>query len=132
MKATNHEHGEGDGNAEDSVLDETTEDYWAGSGSGPEDDDSLHNETREALTHEASDHDAVSIFTKSKLIRRSVSSMMHIHVANSSSSSNHFHLNCAGDVYSIIYLRFFKNIGSSCIRKLKNFFIQIKRNSLVY
>lgn len=42
------------------MLDETTEDYWAGSGSGPEDDDSLHNETREALTHEASDHDAVS------------------------------------------------------------------------
>ncbi|XP_068975414.1 uncharacterized protein [Bombus flavifrons] len=58
-QATNHENGEGDGNAEDSVLDETTEDYWAGSGSGPEDDDSLHNETREALTHEASDHDAI-------------------------------------------------------------------------
>ncbi|XP_017766507.1 PREDICTED: uncharacterized protein LOC108555387 [Eufriesea mexicana] len=58
-QATGHENGEGDGNAEDSVLDETTEDYWAGSGSGPEEDDALHNETREALTHEASDHDAV-------------------------------------------------------------------------
>ncbi|KAF3426982.1 hypothetical protein E2986_05213 [Frieseomelitta varia] len=64
FKATNHENSEGDGNAEDSVLDETTEDYWAGSGSGPEDDDSIHNETREALTHEASDHDAVSTLAK--------------------------------------------------------------------
>lgn len=51
---------ETDGNSEDSVIDDTTEDYWAGSGSGPDEDESLHNETREALTHEASDHDAVS------------------------------------------------------------------------
>lgn len=51
-----------EGNSEDSVsVDDTTEDYWAGSGSGPdEDESSSHNETREALTHEASDHDAVS------------------------------------------------------------------------
>lgn len=50
-----------EGNSEDSVIDDTTEDYWAGSGSGPdEDESSSHNETREALTHEASDHDAVS------------------------------------------------------------------------
>lgn len=56
----NHENAEVDGNSEDSVIDDTTEDYWAGSGSGPDEDESLHNETREALTHEASDHDAVS------------------------------------------------------------------------
>lgn len=50
-----------EGNSEDSVIDDTTEDYWAGSGSGPEDESSSsHNETREALTHEASDHDTVS------------------------------------------------------------------------
>lgn len=66
VKGTNHENTEGDVNVEDSVLDETTEDYWTGSGSGPEEDDSLRNETREALTHEASDHDAVSIVTKVK------------------------------------------------------------------
>lgn len=60
-KATNHENAEVEGNSEDSVIDDTTEDYWAGSGSGPdEDESSSHNETREALTHEASDHDAVS------------------------------------------------------------------------
>lgn len=46
-------------------MDETTEDYWTGSGSGPEEDDSLHNGTREALTHEASDHDAVSMIAQS-------------------------------------------------------------------
>ncbi|XP_015610501.1 uncharacterized protein LOC107275166 isoform X1 [Cephus cinctus] len=44
---------------EDPVIEDATEDYWAGSGSGPDEDDSLHNETREALTHEASDHEAV-------------------------------------------------------------------------
>jgi len=53
-----------EGNSEDSVIDDTTEDYWAGSGSGPDEDESSssssHNETREALTHEASDHDTVS------------------------------------------------------------------------
>ncbi|XP_043285483.1 uncharacterized protein [Venturia canescens] len=43
----------------ETILDEATEDYWAGSGSGPEDEDSLRNETRESLTHEASDQDAV-------------------------------------------------------------------------
>lgn len=60
-KATNHENADVEGNSEDSVIDDTTEDYWAGSGSGPdEDESSSHNETREALTHEASDHDAVS------------------------------------------------------------------------
>lgn len=58
--SANHENAEVDGNSEDSVIDDTTEDYWAGSGSGPDEDESLHNETREALTHEASDHDAVS------------------------------------------------------------------------
>lgn len=56
-KATNLET---DGVSEDSVIDDTTEEYWAGSGSGPDEDDNSHNETREALTHEASDHDAVS------------------------------------------------------------------------
>lgn len=59
-KATNHENAEVDGNSEDSVIDDATEDYWASSGSGPDEDDSPHNETREALTHEASDHDTVS------------------------------------------------------------------------
>lgn len=59
-KATNHENAEVDGNSEDSVIDEATEDYWASSGSGPDEDDSPRNETREALTHEASDHDTVS------------------------------------------------------------------------
>ena len=69
FKGTNHENNEGEGNAEEPVLDETTEDYWAGSGSGPEDDDSLHNETREALTHEASDHDAVSSYHTNEAVR---------------------------------------------------------------
>jgi len=59
-KATSHENAEVDGNSEDSVIDDATEDYWAGSGSGPDEDDSSRNETREALTHEASDHDTVS------------------------------------------------------------------------
>lgn len=59
-KATNHENAEVDGNSEESVIDDATEDYWASSGSGPDEDDSTHNETREALTHEASDHDTVS------------------------------------------------------------------------
>jgi len=59
-KGTSHENAEVDGNSEDSVIEDATEDYWAGSGSGPDEDDSSHNETREALTHEASDHDAVS------------------------------------------------------------------------
>ncbi|TGZ53591.1 Uncharacterized protein DBV15_05151 [Temnothorax longispinosus] len=59
-QATGHENAEVEGNSEESVIDDTTEDYWAGSGSGPdEDESSSHNETREALTHEASDHDAV-------------------------------------------------------------------------
>ena len=91
FKATSHESSEGDGNAEDSVLDETTEDYWAGSGSGPEDDDSIHNETREALTHEASDHDAVSRVPELRSGSRSrrVGSIMHVHLANCSPSSNH-------------------------------------------
>lgn len=78
FKATSHENSEGDGNAEDSVLDEATEDYWAGSGSGPEDDDSIHNETREALTHEASDHDAVSTLAKRKCGSRRVGSILRI------------------------------------------------------
>jgi len=63
-KPTSHENAEVEGNSEDSVIDDTTEDYWAGSGSGPDEDESSssssHNETREALTHEASDHDTVS------------------------------------------------------------------------
>nr|KAF7432347.1 hypothetical protein H0235_005271 [Vespula pensylvanica] len=58
-KATSLENPNIDGNNEETSLEETTEDYWAGSGSGPEDEQSLQNETREALTHEASDHDAV-------------------------------------------------------------------------
>ncbi|XP_046815045.1 uncharacterized protein LOC124422538 [Vespa crabro] len=58
-KATSLENPSIDGNNEEASLEETTEDYWAGSGSGPEDEHSLQNETREALTHEASDHDAV-------------------------------------------------------------------------
>lgn len=42
-------------------AEDATEDYWAGSGSGPElDEGDSFNETREALTHDASDHDAVS------------------------------------------------------------------------
>ncbi|KAF7405573.1 hypothetical protein HZH66_004479 [Vespula vulgaris] len=57
-KATSLENPNIDGNNEETSLEETTEDYWAGSGSGPEDEQSLQNETREALTHEASDHDA--------------------------------------------------------------------------
>ncbi|KAG7201615.1 hypothetical protein KM043_004356 [Ampulex compressa] len=56
--ASSHENAEIDGNVEDPVLDDTTEDYSAGSGAGPEEEDTLYNETREALTHEASDHDA--------------------------------------------------------------------------
>lgn len=64
-------------------MDETTEDYWAGSGSNPEEDDMLHNETREALTHEAIDHEAVSIFVKSNQIRRNVNFFVHYDVAKS-------------------------------------------------
>lgn len=60
LQATNHENTEIDGNSEESIIDDTTEDYWAGSGAAPDEDDSVHNETREALIHEASDHDAVS------------------------------------------------------------------------
>ncbi|XP_020709888.2 uncharacterized protein LOC105689275 [Athalia rosae] len=45
------------------VPEDVTDDYWAGSGAGPESDDgienSAYNETREALAHDASDHDAV-------------------------------------------------------------------------
>ncbi|EFN72219.1 hypothetical protein EAG_15230, partial [Camponotus floridanus] len=58
-QATNHENAEVDGNSEDSAIDDATEDYWGSSGSGPDEDDSPRNETREALTHEASDHDTV-------------------------------------------------------------------------
>ncbi|XP_012289115.1 uncharacterized protein LOC105704468 [Orussus abietinus] len=45
--------------AEESTSEDATEDYWAGSGSGPEEEDSTKNDTKEALAHEASDHDAV-------------------------------------------------------------------------
>lgn len=41
-------------------MEDATEDYWAGSGTGPDEEDSGRNETKEALAHEASDHDAVS------------------------------------------------------------------------
>lgn len=45
----------------DTLIEDTTEDYWAGSGAGPEDALELNRtETRESLTHEASDQDAVS------------------------------------------------------------------------
>ncbi|XP_074110615.1 uncharacterized protein LOC141534892 [Cotesia typhae] len=44
----------------DTLIEDTTEDYWAGSGAGPEDVLELNRtETRESLTHEASDQDAV-------------------------------------------------------------------------
>ncbi|CAD6221862.1 GSCOCG00005200001-RA-CDS [Cotesia congregata] len=44
----------------DTLIEDTTEDYWAGSGAGPEDTPELNRtETRESLTHEASDQDAV-------------------------------------------------------------------------
>ncbi|XP_063978866.1 uncharacterized protein LOC135163396 [Diachasmimorpha longicaudata] len=43
----------------ETILEDATEDYWAGSGSGPEEDETNRTETREALTHEASDQDAV-------------------------------------------------------------------------
>jgi hypothetical protein len=46
--------------AEISSIEETTEDYWTGSGSGPEEEESLYNETKETLAHEASDHETVS------------------------------------------------------------------------
>lgn len=50
-----------DGTGDESSPEDVTEDYWAGSGSGPEleDGDAAYNETREALAHDASDHDAV-------------------------------------------------------------------------
>lgn len=45
----------------ESIIEDTTEDYWAGSGAGPEDDLQINRtETRESLTHEASDQDTVS------------------------------------------------------------------------
>ncbi|XP_044013039.1 uncharacterized protein LOC122855610 [Aphidius gifuensis] len=44
----------------ESIIEDTTEDYWAGSGAGPEDDLQINRtETRESLTHEASDQDTV-------------------------------------------------------------------------
>ncbi|XP_011497135.1 PREDICTED: uncharacterized protein LOC105361589 [Ceratosolen solmsi marchali] len=45
--------------AEESSAENTTEDYWTGSGLSSDDEDSTHNETRELLAHEASDHEAV-------------------------------------------------------------------------
>lgn len=45
----------------------------------------LHNETREALTHEASDHEAVSILVKSNQIRGNVNFFVHDDVAKSTS-----------------------------------------------
>ncbi|XP_046610392.1 uncharacterized protein LOC124300379 [Neodiprion virginianus] len=63
VQATNaiQDNPEVDARLEEPVAEDVTEDYWAGSGSGPEldDDDSNFNETREALVHDASDHDAV-------------------------------------------------------------------------
>lgn len=50
-----------DRTAPETVLEDATEDYWAGSGAGPEDEEPSHNETREALIHEASDQDTVSM-----------------------------------------------------------------------
>ena len=47
--------------AEESSVEDATEDYWTGSGAGPDEDEHSRNETREALAHEASDHEAVSI-----------------------------------------------------------------------
>ncbi|XP_034947849.1 uncharacterized protein [Chelonus insularis] len=43
----------------ESPVEDATEDYWAGSGSGPEEVELNRTEIREALTHEASDQDAV-------------------------------------------------------------------------
>ncbi|XP_008544289.1 uncharacterized protein LOC103569003 [Microplitis demolitor] len=44
----------------DTIVEDTTDDYWAGSGAGPEDATELNRtETRESLTHEASDQDTV-------------------------------------------------------------------------
>lgn len=47
--------------AEEASVEDATEDYWTGSGSGPDEDENARNETRETLAHEASDHEAVSV-----------------------------------------------------------------------
>lgn len=80
-QATNAESTDLESTAEESSVEDATEDYWAGSGTGPDEDtgptsggssldpstgqhQQQHNETRESLTHEASDQEAVSKTTK--------------------------------------------------------------------
>ncbi|XP_033208699.1 uncharacterized protein LOC117167687 isoform X2 [Belonocnema kinseyi] len=58
-RAISHDTSELEPAGDEVAVDDATEDYWAGSGSGPEEDENSRNESREALTHEASDHDAV-------------------------------------------------------------------------
>lgn len=55
-----HDNSELEAAGDEAAVDDATEDYWAGSGAGPEEEETHRNESREALTHEASDHDAVS------------------------------------------------------------------------
>ncbi|KAK0171585.1 hypothetical protein PV328_005022 [Microctonus aethiopoides] len=57
--AMNFEDGEIDKTKSEPAIEETTDDYWTGSGSGPEESDSNSTETKEALAHEASDQDTV-------------------------------------------------------------------------
>lgn len=65
----NFEDGEIDKTKSEPAIEETTDDYWTGSGSGPEESDSNSTETKEALAHEASDQDTVSNMSS------------HIHIA---------------------------------------------------
>ncbi|XP_001606551.3 uncharacterized protein LOC100122944 isoform X2 [Nasonia vitripennis] len=59
-RAANAENADLESTAEESSVEDATEDYWTGSGSGPDEDDAAtRNDTREALAHEASDHEAV-------------------------------------------------------------------------
>uniref|UniRef100_A0ABD2W679 ZP domain-containing protein n=1 Tax=Trichogramma kaykai TaxID=54128 RepID=A0ABD2W679_9HYME len=62
-RAASAENADLESTAEESSLEDTTEDYWAGSGAGPDEEEnsnnSSRNETRETLAHEASDHEAV-------------------------------------------------------------------------
>ncbi|XP_058797383.1 uncharacterized protein LOC131667745 isoform X2 [Phymastichus coffea] len=64
-RAASAENAELESAAEESSMEDATEDYWASSGTGPDDDDAAaaaaaaRNDTKEALAHEASDHEAV-------------------------------------------------------------------------
>lgn len=58
-RAVGHDNSELEAAGDEAAVDDATEDYWAGSGAGPEEEETHRNESREALTHEASDHDAV-------------------------------------------------------------------------